>query len=251
MTARGRVSPGQSVGTLTISGNYTQAITGQLNIEINGKGSSDLLHVSSSAILAGALNVVLSGYAPRAGETFTILTAANVNGSFSAISGSAPWPGLGWQAQYGSSSVSLVVTGRPQLASYDTYASYHNLGAGSFLLDANNNGQPNLLEYALGNSPTGNVWRSGNSIGASNGWFQLCFPRNADATDINYYVEAATMLENGGDWNCILSNVNVSGWLGPATFTESGASNGIIEVVVTDVPTNTPSRFLRLRVSKP
>jgi len=214
-------------------------------------GSCDRLTVSNAAIIGGTLNVVFSGYAPRAGETFTILTAASVSGAFSAINASAPWSGLGWQVQYNPASVTLIVTGRPQLASYDLYASYHNLGANSLLLDPNNNGQPNLLEYALGNNPTGRVWHAGTTTGKSNGWLQIHFLRNADATDINYYVEGATKLESSGDWNCILSNILANGWSGLANYTESGPSNGIFEVIVTDVPTNTPSRFLRLRVAKP
>jgi len=145
----------------------------------------------------------------------------------------------------------LSINGRPQLASYDLYAAYYSLGANSLLQDVNHNGQPNLLDYALGNNPTSSVWRSGNSIGMSNGWLQISFPRNADATDISYYVDAADSLTLSNNWSCILSNINAAGWLGPATLTESDITNGIIEVIVTDVPTNTPSRFLRLRVTRP
>ena len=56
--------------------------------------------------------------------------------------------------------------------------------------------------------------------------------------------------EQRGGGRIVMDLFDASGWLGPATFTESGISNGIIEVIGTDISTNTPSRFLRLRVSK-
>jgi autotransporter-associated beta strand protein len=52
----GRVAPGNSVGTLTVTGNYNQAPSGTLDIEIRPDGSAaDLLAVGGTATLAGTL----------------------------------------------------------------------------------------------------------------------------------------------------------------------------------------------------
>ncbi len=165
----------------------------------------------------------------------------------------APWPGLGWSVQYDATAVILTVTGRPVLANYDLWADYHNLGTNSDLNDPNNNGIPNLMEYALGNNPTVGVYRTATTHGRSNGWFQISFTRNADATNLAYHVEAATFLTNGGDWSCILSNINATGWFGPAvdSYSESASSNGIAAVIVTDIAPAATNRFLRLRVTRP
>jgi hypothetical protein len=80
----GVVAPGLSVGVLTISGgNYVQDADARLAIEIGGRTSSeyDQLHVDDGwAALHGILDVSLIDlggglFAPRAGDTFEILTA--------------------------------------------------------------------------------------------------------------------------------------------------------------------------------
>ena len=84
----GTVLPGQSPGTLNISGDYTQNGNGKLSIEIAGlaQGSEyDLLAVSGNALLGGTLEVTLNGYTPTDGNEFTILTAASISGDFSAL----------------------------------------------------------------------------------------------------------------------------------------------------------------------
>lgn len=79
----GIVSPGNSIGTLTISGNFTQSADGALVIEIDDDGTSDLLKVGGSATLDGSLIIVPLEGTYTTGQSFTILTAdSGVSGSF-------------------------------------------------------------------------------------------------------------------------------------------------------------------------
>jgi len=248
VTNDGFVTP----GVLSVSNNFNAgAYGGSLRIRITGATVSDQLNVGNTANLGGDLTILLDGYTPRSGETFSPVTASSVGGFFATTNLPPTWPGLSWELEYLPTVVRLSVVGRAVLANYDLYASYHNLGANSDLNDPNNNGIPNLMEYALGRDPTSAVYRAATTHGRSNGWFQINFTRNTDATNLAYRVEAANILANGGDWSCILSNINASGWLGPASCVESVASNGIAEVTVTDIATAATNRFLRLRVTRP
>jgi T5SS/PEP-CTERM-associated repeat protein len=105
----GLVNPGNSPGTLIIDGDYTQTLDGALKIELGGllAGSEyDVLNVSGTASLGGSLNVSLidlgSGlFAPHAGDSFDILTADLLQGSFGTLSYAALLdPNLKWHISY-------------------------------------------------------------------------------------------------------------------------------------------------------
>ncbi len=73
----GIVSPGDSPGTLTINGNYSQNSIGTLRIEVAGLpgGQHDLLFVGGSATLDGTLQVLrLNNFMPMKGDRVTFLT---------------------------------------------------------------------------------------------------------------------------------------------------------------------------------
>ena len=82
----GTVSPGNSPGTLTVHGNFTQSAGGTLRIEVAGLAASehDLLAIHGAAHLAGTVRVVrLGGFKLHVGDEVTFLTAAGgVNGTF-------------------------------------------------------------------------------------------------------------------------------------------------------------------------
>lgn len=83
---RGTVSPGNSIGTLTIAGDYQQSSTGSLDIEIASPSSFDRLVVSGRASLAGTLQVVPYEGNPLAyGQKYDFLQAGSISGSFDAI----------------------------------------------------------------------------------------------------------------------------------------------------------------------
>jgi hypothetical protein len=85
------VSPGDSPGTLTVNGNYTQTAAGALTVEIGGPDSGsgyDQLAISGTATLAGAINLVMvNNYVPDFGTTFHVLTFAGHSGDFDAYNG--------------------------------------------------------------------------------------------------------------------------------------------------------------------
>jgi fibronectin-binding autotransporter adhesin len=87
----GTVSPGTSIGTLTVNGNYTQSASGDLLIEISDDGTSDLLNVTGNANLAPGATLTLEpepGIYP-AGSTFTFMNYAAIGGTFTLIEDSS------------------------------------------------------------------------------------------------------------------------------------------------------------------
>ena len=83
VTNSGSVQPGNSIGTLTINGNYTQNASGELVVEINEAGAADLLDVTGTATLGGTLQVDPEPGLYLEGTTYTFLTAGSVIGQFS------------------------------------------------------------------------------------------------------------------------------------------------------------------------
>jgi hypothetical protein len=84
VTNFGTLSPGNSPGTLTISGNYTQTSSGVYNVQIDSASSYSRLNVTGHASLDGTLQLTLaSGYRPKTGTRFQILTAGQgISGTF-------------------------------------------------------------------------------------------------------------------------------------------------------------------------
>lgn len=87
LTNRGTVSPGASIGTLTVQGDYVQDPSATLMIEVDSDGNSDLLQVGGNASIAGNLMIDTSaGFLP--GHDYTILTAGgDLAGSFANVDG--------------------------------------------------------------------------------------------------------------------------------------------------------------------
>jgi len=86
----GVVSPGNSPGTLTIDGNYTQGSGGTLAIEIASLISFDVLDILGTADLDGTLDLTVdAGYALTAqnGDSFKIMNWNDFTGGFSIING--------------------------------------------------------------------------------------------------------------------------------------------------------------------
>ncbi len=81
----GTVAPGNSPGTLTVMGNFTQSSNGTLAIEV-GDGASDLLLVTGTATLAGTLEAVeFGGHEFAFGDQVTFLQAGSIVGEFDQI----------------------------------------------------------------------------------------------------------------------------------------------------------------------
>jgi autotransporter-associated beta strand protein len=86
---RGTVSPGDAApGVLTVVHNYTQAQYATLMIQIAGMSPDQfsVLDVMGNANLSGFLDpVLLNGFVPTIGQTFTFLNYASLTGEFSHI----------------------------------------------------------------------------------------------------------------------------------------------------------------------
>ena len=88
---QGMVSPGNSIGTFSIGGDYVQGATGRLSIEIAGVDNYDKLMITGSAAIDGTLQMnVLGSYIPARGDRFTVLEAADVSGAFDGLSNLTP-----------------------------------------------------------------------------------------------------------------------------------------------------------------
>jgi hypothetical protein len=104
----GTLAPGNSPGTTNINGNYTQSALGVYAVDIGGllAGTEhDVLNVSGTATLDGTLNISVidlgSGlFTPHLGDSFDILTADLIQGSFSLFTLAALDPGLKWDINY-------------------------------------------------------------------------------------------------------------------------------------------------------
>ena len=100
--------PGESPGTTNVTGDYSQSAPGTFAVEIGGllPGTEyDVLNVSGTASLDGNLNISLfdlgSGlFTPHAGDSFDILTADLIQGSFGSLTLAALDPGLKWDISY-------------------------------------------------------------------------------------------------------------------------------------------------------
>lgn len=79
-----------AVGTISVTGNYTQTSGGSLEVDIAGSGGGlfDVLNVSGTATLAGILGITnIGGFSPSVGDTFRILTSSGNPGTFGGLAG--------------------------------------------------------------------------------------------------------------------------------------------------------------------
>ncbi|WP_281406353.1 autotransporter outer membrane beta-barrel domain-containing protein, partial [Mesorhizobium sp. B1-1-5] len=89
-------APGNSIGTLTVDGDYTQLAGSTYEAEIDPDGSSDLIDVTGAAGIEGGTVFALKapgGY--DTGTRYTILTAAGgVTGTYGTLDQNAPFVDL-------------------------------------------------------------------------------------------------------------------------------------------------------------
>ena len=87
VNALGTVAPGNSAGTLSIDGDFSQSGGGTLAVELADADLADLLAIDGTATLDGTLEVLLlGGYAPVPGQEWMILSAVGgISGSFAGV----------------------------------------------------------------------------------------------------------------------------------------------------------------------
>ena len=131
VTNSGIFSPGNSIGTFNITGNYTQNASAGLIIEVNPSGATDLVNVTGTASLNGSLSVLLDPGNYTQGETFVFLSApAGVSGTFSSnITFIAGNPGGRYipSVDYFPTFVELTLNLYPSFASIATRGNPHQI----------------------------------------------------------------------------------------------------------------------------
>jgi T5SS/PEP-CTERM-associated repeat protein len=108
--------PGGSPGIFTIEGNFQEQAGGEMDVFIGGPDPGtgySQVNVTGTATIGGTLNViVLNGYSPSSGQTFSILNAAAASGTFAQVNGAS--------ITYGPTGVTLGhvtgVTSAPELS---------------------------------------------------------------------------------------------------------------------------------------
>jgi fibronectin-binding autotransporter adhesin len=88
----GTLNPGNAaklLGTIDITGTYTEGASGTLNIDLDGTVAGtkyDVLNVSGAAALGGTIDFVLnSAFKPVVGDTWDVLNYASETGSFTTV----------------------------------------------------------------------------------------------------------------------------------------------------------------------
>ncbi len=145
VTNNGTIAPGNSIGTLTITGNYTQAGGSIYNVELNTALASDLIHITGTATIASgaAVHVLPAAGLYRVGDRYRILTAlGGVTGTYDTLTDNAPF--VDFQLAYDANNVYLDVTS--SMVSFRQIAQTSNqsaaagaaerLGAGNAVFDA-------------------------------------------------------------------------------------------------------------------
>jgi hypothetical protein len=113
------VSPGNSPGLQSISGNFTQDATGTTLIELGGTTAGtgfDQINITGTATLAGTLDVDLyGGFTPTVGQTFQIFTWNSYSGTFNQYSGLDLYNGTRLNPVYSSTGLVLEVVNNPDI----------------------------------------------------------------------------------------------------------------------------------------
>jgi fibronectin-binding autotransporter adhesin len=111
----GTVIPAASLtttGKLAITGAYTQTAAGALDANIAGasSGQFNVLNVTGTATIGGTLNIgLLDKFVPAVGDTFEILTAKKVTGTFATVNGTKINDSEHFTVTYNADNVTLTV----------------------------------------------------------------------------------------------------------------------------------------------
>jgi hypothetical protein len=106
----GTVAPAAATPTLTVNGSYTQGAGGFLATDVEA-AAAGTLHVSGATTLAGTLQVSTgSTFAPPKNQTFDVLDAGSISGTFTTTAGLSSGP---YSLAYSPTAVTLTAQGRP------------------------------------------------------------------------------------------------------------------------------------------
>jgi hypothetical protein len=106
----------QAGSAMQVAGDYTQTSAGSLQPILASPGQFGALQVAGQATLAGALNVsTANNFSPTNGQSFPVLTAGSVSGTFAALSGLSFANGISLSPVYSPTTVVLLASVSPPL----------------------------------------------------------------------------------------------------------------------------------------
>ena len=241
-TNAGTMNIGASPGTLTFSSpwSFTQSSTGILNIELGGTSTTqfDRLLANGPVNLGGTVNVTaINSFVPASGNSFNVMTFASRTGTFGTVNSGS----MLLTKTYDSTSFTLATAAEPT-----NYTEWKDLyfGPGSpdagDTLDPDNDGISNLMEYAIGSSPSATSSTSTSVTTPDAGFFDFIYSRKASVVgELTFQVQWKDTLE-GGTW----SSAGIS-------ETILSTTNGIQQVKATVPAGAAGHRFVHLLVTKP
>ena len=113
----GVISPGNSIGKLTIIGDYNQSPTGFYLAEIGGNNQSDLISVTGQAKIDGTLKIVPTESPAALDTNYQLLTAGKgIQGHFAHIDTSSISPFLALKLQYETNGIYYSIGRGAQIA---------------------------------------------------------------------------------------------------------------------------------------
>jgi hypothetical protein len=252
---------------------YQQTSNGRLEVEVAGTGISqfDRLVVDGAAQVAGTLHVDIDGgFVPSAGQTFTIITAGSVSGTFSSLIVEGFPSTLSYRVNYLPTAVQVeMIAATP----YDVWINSFGIGNAALrakTADPDRDGLNNLAEFALDGNPVSarNTGKIVGKVGSVSGTpaFTLTFPvRNGAVPDPGDPAGGELRLRQTADTlrYAIQASDNLTAW--PLEVTEvSGADAAAIR---TGLPALTigwnyrtfrspgpvagdPQEFMRVRITE-
>jgi autotransporter-associated beta strand protein len=143
----GAVAPGNSIGTLTVSGNFTNAASSTYAVEVGGAGLSDRINVGGTANLqgGGVMVTALPGMAFAPSTTYTLVNAAGgLSGTFASVNELYPFLQSSLSYDANNAYLNLAIGGFATAAATPTQAAVGNV------LDANVNNATGDFATVLG-----------------------------------------------------------------------------------------------------
>lgn len=246
----GTLGLGANTGTRSVNASLTIQSAGTLRIRMQGPTAGtqyDRINSSGSVNLSGNLEVNASPNLPS-GTTFTILgksTAGAINGSFTGKPQGAVFAANGqyFAISYTGGDGNDVTLTKLTLTAIEQWRLLHfsstsNAGSAADNIDANNDGETNLLEFATGQNPLSNT-RASTSLVKNSNALEFTYSRSnaALADGVIFIVE----------WS---DSLLANSWSTVGVTEQILTDNGILQTVKTLVPSTAIKRFYRLRVTK-
>lgn len=219
----GSLVPGYPLGTLTVTGTLDLAAGSLLTAEIGGLAAGsqhDRVVVSGALTIGGNLRVTMAnGFVPALGDTFTILSADSVTGTFSslglpALSGRRIFR-VGYSAQAVTLSVGLIDSYSDWALSRFTIEEQADPLVSGPDADTDDDGQSNWFEYFSGSEPTlagSRAPLSSGLITLPNGdqFITLTFPRAPEVPTASLAIEHNPDLADPLGWTDVAFEITAT-----------------------------------------